>query len=266
MSCSLTILGCGPSGGVPRIGPMWGKCDPENPKNRRRRCAVLVQKYSKNGVTRVLVDTPPDLRDQLIDLRVSELDGVFYTHDHADHTHGIDDLRPVCFSTGRRIPVYGDVATLKSLKSRFRYCFSTKAGSGYSPILRDFKIGSGQTTIVEGAGGSISILAVHQEHGPAASLGFRIGSIGYSPDVSDLSDMSAQMFEGLDVWIVDALRHAPHPSHFHVKKALKWIERLAPKRAVLTHMTHDLDYDALVRDLPEHIEPAFDGMVIDFDA
>ena len=265
MSYTLTILGCGPSGGVPRIGQMWGNCDPENPKNCRRRCGALVQRFSENGVTRVLIDTSPDLRSQLIDVRVSELDGVLFTHDHADHTHGIDDLRPVCFSTGRRIAVYGDAATLQSLTSRFSYCFATKDGSGYSPILRSIEISPGREVVIEGQGGPVRVLPILQDHGPASSLGFRFGSLAYSPDVSNLPAQSVEMLNGLDVWIVDALRRMPHPSHFHLKKSLAWIERIKAKRAVLTHMMNDLDYDALLRELPPHIEPAYDGMAIEFD-
>ncbi len=265
MTYQLTILGCGPSGGVPRIGPNWGQCEPSNPKNRRRRCSVLVQRFDKRGVTRVLIDTPPDMREQLIDARVSELDGVLYTHDHADHTHGIDDLRMVCYAMKRRVDVYADTATRDSLVARFGYCFEAAPGSGYHPILTVHDIEPGKAVMIEGAGGPVVGLAIPQVHGDIASLGFRFGKLGYSPDVSDLSDAAVEMLADLDVWIVDALRYTPHPSHFHVKRALQWIERVAPKRAILTHMTTDLDYDALRRELPEHVEPAYDGMQISFD-
>jgi len=267
MTHRLTILGCGPSGGVPRIGPNWGACDPDNPKNRRRRCCVLVDRFAGNrhGRTSVLIDTPPDMREQLIDAHVSWLDGVFYTHDHADHTHGIDDLRMVCYAMKRRVDVYLDEATRESLTQRFSYCFETAEGSAYQPILRAHEIAPGETVAVEGEGGTIRALVVPQHHGDMASLGFRIGGLGYSPDISDFADGAAEMMAGLDVWVVDALRHTPHPSHFHVKRALEWIERLRPKRAVLTHMTTELDYDALRRELPAHVEPAFDGMEIMFD-
>ncbi|MDX2289589.1 MAG: MBL fold metallo-hydrolase [Hyphomicrobiaceae bacterium] len=265
MTYQLTILGCGPSGGVPRLGPNWGQCEPSNPKNRRRRCAVLVQRFGRQGVTRVLIDTPPDLREQLIDARVSELDAVLFTHDHADHTHGIDDLRMVSYAMKRRVDVYADEPTRLSLVQRFSYCFDTPAQTGYHPILNVHPIEGGKAVLVEGAGGPVHGLAIPQVHGDIASLGFRFGTLGYSPDVSDLSDEAATMLSGLDVWIVDALRYTPHPSHFHVKRALAWIERLKPKRAILTHMTTDLDYDALRRELPAHVEPAFDGMQITFD-
>ncbi len=265
MSYRLTILGCGPSGGVPRLGPDWGKCEPSNPKNRRRRCAVLVDRFGKNGRTSILIDTPPDIREQLIDARVTHLDAVLFTHDHADHTHGIDDLRMVCFAMKRRVDVYFNADTRESLMSRFAYCFKTREGSGYNPILREHLISAGEQMRIDGAGGPIDLCVVPQRHGDIETLGFRFGSLGYSPDISGFPDGAADMMRGLDVWIVDSLRRTPHPSHFHVKKALEWIEELAPKRAVLTHMTTDLDYDALNRELPDHVEPAYDGMQIAFD-
>ena len=224
MTHRLTILGCGSSGGVPRIGTMWGRCDPDNPKNRRRRCAVLVERFGKKGVTRVLVDTPPDIREQLLDTRVTALDGVIYTHDHADHTHGIDDLRMVAYAMKKRIDVWFDAATRASLERRFAYCFATPEGSSYPPILigHDFK--GGDSVAIDGAGGPIAVEAISQEHGDITSLGLRIGNIAYSPDVSDLSEEAAARLQGLDVWVVDALRYMPHPSHFSVKEALGWIE------------------------------------------
>lgn len=264
MSYRLTILGCGPSGGVPRLGPNWGKCNPDNPRNRRRRCAVLIQRFSKAGVTNILVDTPPDIREQLLDAQISELHGVFFTHDHADHTHGIDDLRPVCFAMGRRVRVYADAATLESLTTRFSYCFASKQGSGYSAMLRGTELTPGERVRIDGPGGDINILPILQMHGVAASVGFRVGKLAYSPDISGLPQASESFLEGLDVWILDALRHAEHPSHFNVKQALARISTLKPKRAVLTHMTTELDYDALAKELPPNVEPAYDGMTIDF--
>ncbi len=261
----LTILGCGSSGGVPRIGSMWGRCDPENPKNRRRRCAVLVERFGKQGgVTRVLVDTPPDIREQLLDTRVTALDAVVFTHDHADHTHGIDDLRMVSYAMKRRIDVWFDAATRKSLEQRFDYCFRTPDGSSYPPILIGHDFNAGDTISIDGEGGPIMIEAIGQVHGDIASLALRFGPLAYSPDVSDLPREAVARLQGLDVWIVDALRYTPHPSHFSVKDAVEWIERLGVKRGVLTHMTGDLDYAALKRELPEHVEPAYDGMEIVF--
>ena len=260
----LIILGCGSSGGVPRLGPTWGACDPSEPKNRRRRCSVLVERTGKGGRTSVLVDTSPDLRDQLLSARVEALDGVLYTHDHADHTHGIDDLRMVAYAMKRRIDVYIDAPTRDSLVPRFGYCFETPPGSSYAPILRPHELAAGREVEVDGPGGKLRALPVLQKHGDIPSLGFRFGNLAYSPDVSDLPEETIAQLQGLDVWIVDALRPQPHPSHFHLKRALEWIERLAPKRAILTHMTAEMDYATLRRDLPAHVEPAYDGMIVNF--
>ncbi len=260
----LTILGCGSSGGVPRLGPTWGACDPSEPKNRRRRCSVLVERIGRDGRTGVLVDTSPDLRDQLLSARIEGLDAVLYTHDHADHTHGIDDLRMVAYAMKRRLDVYFDAPTRDSLVARFGYCFETPPGSSYSPILKAHDLFAGQEVEISGPGGPLRALPILQQHGDIPSLGFRFGKLAYSPDVSDLPAASIPLLEGLDVWIVDALRPTPHPSHFHLKRALEWIDRLQPKRAILTHMTAELDYATLRRDLPPHIEPAYDGMTIDF--
>jgi phosphoribosyl 1,2-cyclic phosphate phosphodiesterase len=263
MTLSVTILGCGSSGGVPRIGSMWGKCDPENPKNRRRRCSLLVERRSKQGTTSVLVDSSPDLREQLLSVRCTSLDGVLYTHDHADHTHGIDDLRMVAYAIKKRIACHFDEPTRKSIVTRFAYCFETPEGSDYPPILTAHSLVPGVKIEIAGNGGKIDVTPVLQQHGDIPTLGFRFGNIAYSPDVSHVPDESMAALTGLDIWIVDALRYTPHPSHFSLKQALSWIERLKPKRAILTHMTADLDYDTLRRDLPEHVEPAYDGMVIE---
>ena len=261
----LTILGCGSSGGVPRIGAMWGKCDPENPKNRRRRCAVLVERFGKDGgVTRVLVDTPPDIREQLLETRVTSIDAVVFTHDHADHTHGIDDLRMVAYAMKKRIDVWFDAPTRASLEHRFDYCFHTPEGSSYPPILVGHDFNAGEKITIEGAGGPINVEAIGQVHGDIASLGLRFGPVAYSPDVSHLDARAEALLQGLDVWIVDALRYTPHPSHFSLKEAVSWLERLAVKHGVLTHMTGDPDYGALKRELPAHVEPAYDGMEIHF--
>jgi phosphoribosyl 1,2-cyclic phosphate phosphodiesterase len=242
---------------------MWGRCDPTNPKNRRRRCALLVERRSREGVTSVLIDTPPDLREQLLGVRAEALDAVLYTHDHADHTHGIDDLRMVAYAMKGRIPCYFDPVTRHSLVTRFAYCFETPAGSTYPPILVPKTITPGETIRIDGAGGPIEALPIRQFHGDIESLAFRFGNVAYSPDVSALPLDSLPLLEDLDLWIVDALRHTPHPSHFSLKEALAHIERLKAKRGVLTHMTGDLDYDALRRELPDHIEPAYDNMVIE---
>jgi phosphoribosyl 1,2-cyclic phosphate phosphodiesterase len=265
MSYRFTILGCGSSGGVPRIGNDWGQCNPTNPKNRRLRCASLVERLERGGVTTVLIDTGPDLRQQLLSARVEKLDGVLYTHDHADHTHGIDDLRPLFYRMKRRVPIWCDEPTRANLLARFGYCFEGSAGGSYPPILTIHDIRPPEPVRSEGPGGVIETIPVVQEHANITSLGFRIRNLAYSPDISGLPEASIPLLEGLDVWIVDALRHKPHPSHFTVKQALDWIERLKPKRAILTHLHVDLDYETLKRELPAHVEPAYDGMVVAFD-
>lgn len=262
MSLKLTILGCGTSGGVPRVGNHWGACDPTNPKNRRRRCSVLVERAGAEGETAVLVDTSPDLRHQLLDAGAGWIDGVLYTHDHADHAHGIDDLRQVAFNGRRRVDVYFDAATGNMLRSRFAYCFDAPSGSEYPPILKGHEISAGQPVRVSGAGGAIEALPFRQIHGSGESLGFRFGGIAYSPDVSDFPQESLTALQDLDVWILDALRPTPHPSHLSVEQALAWIARVKPRSAVLTHMHVDLDYAALARALPQGVEPAYDGMVL----
>jgi phosphoribosyl 1,2-cyclic phosphate phosphodiesterase len=265
MSYRATILGCGSSGGVPRIGTMWGACDPSNPKNRRRRCSALIERLGKQRHTTVLIDTSPDLREQLLSVRCEALDGILYTHDHADHTHGIDDLRMVSYAMKKRLDVWLDEPTRQSLIERFAYCFERPAGSSYPPILNAHAIEPPQKISIDGPSGAIEAVAIPQLHGDIGTLGFRIGGFAYSPDISDIPVASLPLLQGLDVWVVDALRFTAHPSHFSVKQALEWIRRLAPKRAVLTHMTTDLDYEALRRELPAGVEPAYDNMVIDFD-
>jgi phosphoribosyl 1,2-cyclic phosphate phosphodiesterase len=265
MSYRATILGCGSSGGVPRIGTMWGACDPTNPKNRRRRCSALIERIGKPRHTTVLIDTSPDLREQLLGVRCEALDGILYTHDHADHTHGIDDLRMVSYAMKKRLDVWLDEPTRASLIERFAYCFEKPAGSTYPPILKPHSIEAPTPIRVEGPSGVIEAVPIPQLHGDIGTLGYRIGGLAYSPDISDIPVASLPLLQGLDVWIVDALRFTAHPSHFSVKQALEWIRRLAPKRAILTHMTTDLDYEALRGELPEGVEPAYDNMVIDFD-
>ncbi len=265
MTLKLTILGCGTSGGVPRVGNHWGACDPANPKNRRRRCSLLVERARRDGSTTALVDTSPDLRQQLLDAEVGWLDGVLYTHDHADHSHGIDDLRMVSFNGRRRVDVYYDEATGKLLHNRFAYCFQSPPGSEYPAILKGHEIRVGEAVKVSGAGGEIEALPFRQFHGQGETLGFRFGGIAYSPDASDLPEESLKALDNLDVWILDALRYTPHPSHLSVEQALAFIARVKPKRAVLTHMHVDLDYETLKRELPAGVEPAYDGMVLTND-
>jgi len=263
MTRKFTILGCGSSGGVPRPALGWGDCDPNNPKNRRRRTSLLVEQRGSGGVTRVLIDTPPDLREQLLDAQVDWVDAVFYTHEHADHTHGIDDLRALFIKERRLVDIYCDEHTARSLDVRFGYCFKSPPGSEYPPILREHRLTAGEKIVIEGKGGPIAALPILQEHGDIPSLGFRFGNVAYSCDLSGLPDESAQALTGLDLWIVDALRYRPHPSHFSLADALDWIERLKPKRAILTNLHSDLDYEKLRGEVPPHVEPAFDGMSFD---
>jgi phosphoribosyl 1,2-cyclic phosphate phosphodiesterase len=260
MTTTFTILGCGSSMGVPRPALGWGACDPKNPKNRRRRTSLLVERRGPKGVTRVLVDTSPDLREQLLDANVDWLDGVFITHEHADHCHGIDDLRPLFVRKHRRVDVYFDETTARTLKARFSYCFETPPGSDYPPIATAHPLTPGRAVTIEGEGGPVTALPLLQRHGDIPSLGFRFGSFGYSCDLKDMPDESAAALVGLDVWVVDALRYKPHPSHFSLADALAWIERLKPKRAILTNLHADLDYETLCKELPSHIEPAYDGI------
>ncbi len=264
MTTKITILGCGSSAGVPRIGGDWGVCDPKNSKNRRRRCSILVEKTESSGTTRALIDTSPDMREQMLDAHVPSLDGVWYTHEHADHTHGIDELRAFFLLQRKRIPVWADNATSAMLKHRFAYCFETALGSDYPPIASLNHMASGVAIETFGAGGSLRAMPFDLQHGTINALGFRIGNVAYTPDVNDIPEASLPHLEGLDVWIIDALRYRPHPSHFSLPETLVWIERMKPSRAILTNMHVDLDYDTLVKDLPPHIMPAFDGMTIDF--
>lgn len=258
-----TVLGCGSSTGVPRVGNDWGRCDPGEPRNRRRRCAALYEQFGRDGATLILVDTGPDCREQLLSVRVTSLDGVLYTHDHADHTHGIDDLRMLAYANRRRIPVFANAVTRQALVARFGYCFEQPSGSSYPPILTAETIEAPGRVGIAGRGGMVDVEVVPQQHGDITSLGFRFGSIAYSPDISGLTEAAAAQLEGLDVWVVDALRYQPHPSHWSVEQALAWIARLRPKRAILTHLHIDLDYDTLRRELPAGVEPAYDGMVIE---
>jgi phosphoribosyl 1,2-cyclic phosphate phosphodiesterase len=262
MTWTFTILGCGSSMGVPRPALGWGACDPQNPKNRRRRTSLLVDRQGPSGHTRILVDTSPDLREQLLDAEVDWLDGVLVTHEHADHTHGIDDLRPLFVRKRRRLDLYANEQTLSALRTRFGYCFATPPGSEYPPIVTEHRLLAGQAVTIDGEGGPIVALPVGQVHGDIVSLGFRFGAFAYSCDLSGMPPESVAALAGLDVWVVDALRHAPHPSHFSVADALAWIERIRPKRAILTNLHADLDYEALRQELPPHVEPAYDGMTI----
>jgi phosphoribosyl 1,2-cyclic phosphate phosphodiesterase len=260
MTVKFTILGCGSSGGVPRPALGWGACDPNNPKNRRRRTSLLVERRGETGVTRLVVDTPPDLREQLLDAEADTLDAVLYTHEHADHTHGIDDLRAFFIKQRRLVDVYLDAQTSQSMHARFGYCFRSPPGSEYPPMAVEHRLSAGEQITIAGQGGALTALPILQDHGDIVSLGFRFGNVAYSCDLSSLPAESAAALTGLDVWIVDALRYRPHPSHFSLDDALSWIERLKPRHAILTNMHADLDYEVLRAKLPAGVEPAYDGM------
>jgi phosphoribosyl 1,2-cyclic phosphate phosphodiesterase len=257
-----TILGCASSGGVPRIDGDWGKCDPANPKNRRRRCSLLVERIADGNVTRVLIDTGPDMREQLLSAKVPRLDGVVYTHAHADHIHGIDDLRALSLAERRRIDVYMDRETLARAEEAFAYCFKPIA-QGYPPILEPHVVEPGEPVVIHGPGGPLRLSPFAQEHGRIMSLGWRVGPLAYSCDLNGLPQESLAFLEGLDVWIVDALRYRSHSSHLTVEEAVAWVQRMAPKRAILTNLHQDLDYEILKSDLPDGIEPAYDMLCLE---
>lgn len=258
----IILLGTGSSGGVPRVGGDWGVCDPSEPRNRRRRCCALVQREAGDGaLTNVLIDTSPDLREQLLDAQIKHLDAVVYTHDHADQSHGIDDVRALAIRQRSAIPVYFDPYARGSLLTRFEYCFI--GGKGYPAILSPHNtLVEGQAFTIEGRGGAVEFLPVPMVHGPIPCMGFRIGNTAYCNDVNELPPASLNMLRGLDVLIIDALRYAPHPSHAHLELALAWIDDLKPRRAILTNLHVDMDYATLRDTLPENVEPGFDGMEI----
>jgi phosphoribosyl 1,2-cyclic phosphate phosphodiesterase len=265
VSLKLTILGCGSSGGVPRPAYGWGACDPTNPKNRRRRCSIMLERQNQSEKTVVIIDTSPDLREQLLSAEVKRIDAVLYTHDHADHTHGIDDVRPVVLHMRRRIPLYMSKETGIILQTRFGYCFETPEGSDYPPIVEERRLVAGHETHIEGPGGTISAVPFIVRHGTIDAFGFRFGKTAYTPDLNGIPEESLEALSGLDLWIVDALRLTPHPSHFSLTEALDWIKRLKPKKAVLTNLHTDLDYNALISQLPEHVTPAYDGLQLDLE-
>lgn len=260
-----TILGCGSSPGTPRINGDWGSCDPSNPKNARTRCAALAERVSPDGTTRVVIDTGPDFRAQMIAAGADRIDAVIYTHWHADHIHGIDDLRTYALTQRRRIDIYADGTTMQRLREGFGYCFETPPGSGYPPILEPHVIDHDTPVAIEGQGGPLTFVPLPQIHGDILSLGFRIGPLAYCPDISDYPDQTPPRLAGIEVLVIDALQYKPHPSHFSLGQALEWIERLKPRRALLTHMHTPLDYDTVMRETPGHVEPAYDGQTIELE-
>lgn len=255
----VTILGCGGSSGIPFAdgtpGGNWGDCDPSNPKNRRRRVSILLEQADSI----ILVDTTPDLRHQLLDAVVGHVDAVLFTHAHADHCHGLDDLRGMTFKKGGPIDAYMDQATQKSLTRRFDYAFTSSCDPEnlYRPLFTDHVITNRQRI------GDFDVEAFVQEHGDGESLGFRFGPVAYSTDVSALSEDAFNALAGVKLWIVDCLRERPHPTHSHIAQTFEWIARVKPERAILTHMNHNVDYDALKAICPSGVEPGYDGLVIE---
>lgn len=264
MTLTLTILGCGSSGGVPRVGGDWGACDPANPKNRRRRCSLLATRTSAIGQTNVLVDTSPDLREQMLSAEVNHLGAVWLTHDHADHTHGIDDIRPFFLMGRKPVPVYGDAYTNAVMMRRFAYCF--EGASFYPAIATLHELHHGRELAAQGQGGEISATAIAVTHGNVQAMCFKFGTAAYVPDVNAISTEAMNELRGLDLLIIDALRYKPHPSHFSLEETLAVIAALRPKRSVLTNMHIDLDYETLRRELPHGIEPAYDGMKLEVNS
>ncbi len=255
------VLGCGPSGGVPLVGNIWGKCNPDNPKNCRRRASALISHQGRH----VLIDTSPDLRQQLLDANVQRIDAVLYTHDHADHVHGIDELRPLYFGNQKRsIPVYGDQNTIDRLQTRFEYIFAAKKDELrpdlYPPILTPHVLAADPIDIC-----GLRVQGFAQDHGYSNSVGYRINDFAYSTDVVSLDDKAFEALAGVKVWFVDCLSEKPRPTHAHLDLTLSWIERVQPERAILIHMNQELDYDELKSRLPNGVEPAYDGMEIELN-
>lgn len=255
----VTILGCGTSGGVPRPGGRdgqgeWGAANPQDPRNRRRRCSILVQSRGKT----LLVDTSPDMRSQLLDARVERVDAVLWSHDHADQVHGIDDLRPYVLRHGQ-IEAWADERTYGVLRRRFGYCFEAEGNGFYNPIYR--------INIIDGPfeAAGLPVVPFNQDHGTVPSLGFRFGSLAYANDVVQLPEAAFDTMAGVEVLIVDAMRYRPHPTHAHLDRALEWIERIKPRRAFLTNLHVDMDYAEVDRVTPAHVQPCFDGLTIEID-
>lgn len=257
----VTILGSGSSGGVPRADGEWGACDPANPKNLRSRCSMLVRRRGEGaeGETTIIVDTSPDLRMQTALAGAKRLDAVLLTHDHADQMHGLDDVRAFFLRQRARLPVWMDPPTTESALRRFGYVFEGEAGY---PAICDARAlpAHGIDWAVEGPSGAIPVRTFDQDHGAVRSVGYRFGGVAYSSDVVGLDDQAFEALADLDVWIVDALRYRPHPTHAHLERTLEWIARARPRRAILTNLHIDLDYETLRRELPEGVEPAYDGM------
>ncbi len=265
----LTLLGTGSSGGVPRIGNQWGACNPGNPRNRRRRCACLFERVKNPGtndekITTVLVDTGPDLREQLLAANVTDIQGVLLTHGHADHIAGIDDLRQLWVTHRRRMDVYMDDLTTKRMLHAFSYIFEQPEGSSYPPFCNALPMAAGELVRINGEGGCLEAMPLQVEHGDIHALGFRVGDIAYVPDVKTVAiEDSLERLQALDVLVLDSLRRSPHPTHMNLDEALEFISAVQPQRAILTNMHSDLDYQQLSAELPDNVVPGFDGLIIE---
>ena len=261
---AFTLLGTGSSGGVPRVGGDWGACDPEEPKNRRLRCSALVQSFNDTGLsTNVLIDTSPDLREQMLRQNVKHLDAILYTHDHADQSHGIDDVRPYFIRQRKPIPTHMSAESKRTLMDRFSYCFEGKGG--YPSILAAQPNLEPLTKVtIAGAGNSVEVIPVDMEHGRIRCLGFRFGNLAYCNDVNVLPESTLEALQGVDTFVVDALRYTPHPSHANLDQALEWVDQIKPRLTVLTNMHVDMDYQTLLKELPEGVVPGYDGMRLEF--
>ena len=252
----ITVLGCGSSAGVPQVNGGWGACDPNNPRNRRRRSSILLQSKTSN----LLVDCPPDLREQLLDIKLEHLDGVLFTHAHADHCHGIDDLRWINMAMGKDIPVYGRSDHLDLIEHKFAYAFEPlKSGAKrfyYKPML----IRKNITTNCKV--GDLDVTTFEQDHGFSTTLGIRLGDFAFSTDAVKLNEAAFAVLEGVKIWIVDCFRYEPHHTHSWLEQTLRWIERIKPERAILHHMGRQMDYDTVMNETPHNVEPGYDGMII----
>lgn len=258
---TFTLLGTGSSGGVPRIGNDWGACDPHNPKNRRSRCAMLLEQSNSENKTSILVDTGPDMREQLLRAEVKHLDAVLLTHSHADHIFGMDDLRQLAIRHREKINVYMDASTSTQVMSAFGYCYQQGEDSSYPAICTEHRIVAPQHFDIPGTAGSIRVQPFEVSHGDIRALGFRFGQLAYLPDVKLVdTHASQQLLKDLDILILDALRYTEHPTHMNVDEALEFIARVKPKKAYLTNMHSALDYSDLSSQLPPGVEPAYDGL------
>ncbi len=250
----ITILGCGTSSGVPRVDGDWGACDPNEPRNRRRRVSILVE----HNDTRILVDTSPDLREQLLAEGGGRPSAVIWTHEHADHCNGIDDLRPFYFYGQAPIAGYAAPRTLAALKAGFAYALT--GHQGYPAYISASELPAISTL------GDIRVTATQLPHGPITSTGLRFDAVGgsaaYFTDFHELTGEAAALVDGVDLWIVDSVRRRPHPTHPHLTQVLDWIAAARPGRAILTHMDQSMDYRTLCNELPETVEPGFDGLVV----